>query len=187
MILYSGMDTEYAYDIKIPKDRIAVLIGKDGSIKNELEEQTGCRIDVDSKEGDVKLIGTDSVKLYMLKDVVKAVGRGFNPDIAMRLFKQDYILELVDISEYVKSKDHLARIRGRVIGKNGKARERIEEFTECNLSVYGKTVAIIGFCDNVAIAQRAVESLIQGSPHTSVFKWLEKHRKKAGFSAATGF
>jgi ribosomal RNA assembly protein len=177
----------FEYSLKIPKDRIAVLIGKDGVSKKQIEEYTSCKLDIDSKEGDVTVIGSDSVKLYMLKDVVKAVGRGFNPDVAMRLLKQDYVLELIDMSEFIKNKDQLGRVRGRVIGKNGKARERIEEFTECSLSVYGKTVAIIGDSEHIGIAQRAVESLIQGSPHTSVFKWLEKHRKKASFASATGF
>lgn len=178
---------EYTYELKIPKERIAVLIGAGGQIKTDLEEQTKIKINIDSKEGDVVLKGTDSVNLYLLKDVIKAVGRGFNPEIALRLLKQDFVLELVQMSEFVKSKDSMIRLKGRVIGKAGKARETIEELTECSISVYGKTIAIIGFCDDVSVCKRAVESLLSGSPHASIYKWLEKNRKATRQSMATGF
>ncbi len=168
---------EFSYELKIPKERIAVLIGKDGATKDDLESQTNSVISVDSKEGDVRITSTDSVQVYILKDIVKAVGRGFNPEIAMRLLKQDFVLELLSLSDFVKSQNQIMRLKGRVIGKGGKARETIEELTETNISVYGKTIAIIGFCDDVAVCKKAVESLLSGSPHSSVYKWLEKYRK----------
>ncbi|MCX6707311.1 MAG: KH domain-containing protein [Candidatus Woesearchaeota archaeon] len=52
-------DMEYSYDIKIPKDRVAVLIGKKGEVKKEIEECTKSKIKIDSKEGvHVKAIGS---------------------------------------------------------------------------------------------------------------------------------
>lgn len=178
---------EYSYELKIPKERVAVLIGKDGSIKKELEEQSKISIQVDSKEGDVKLIGSNSVNLYILKDIIKAIGRGFNPEVAMLLFKQDYVLELISLADFVKSPNQMLRLKGRVIGKAGKARETLEEYTETSISVYGKTIAILGFCDNVAICKKAIESLLTGSPHSSVYKWLEKYRKQQKFAELANF
>jgi ribosomal RNA assembly protein len=178
---------EYTYELKIPKERIAVLVGKEGKVKLELEEQTGAKIFIDSKEGDVRLTSSDSVKLFLLKDIVRAIGRGFNPEIAMQLLKQDYVLELISLSDFVKSQNQMLRLKGRVIGKNGKSRETIEELTETRMVVYGKTIAIIGFCDNVAISKRAVESLLQGSQHASVFKWLEKYRRQRKFDEMASF
>lgn len=178
---------EFSYELKIPKERIAVLIGKDGAIKTELEAQTESTIDVDSKEGDVKITSSNSVNLYILKDIIKAVGRGFNPEIAMSLLKPDYVLELLALADYVKSPNQMLRLKGRVIGKGGKARETLEEFTETSISVYGKTVAIIGFCDHVAVCKKAIESLLSGSPHSSVYKWLEKHRKAQHLSQMIDF
>jgi len=49
--------------------------------------------------------------------------------------------------------------------------------TGCFISVYGKTVAIIGLISQVSIARRAVESLLMGSMHASVYKWLEKQKR----------
>lgn len=177
---------EFTYDLKIPKERVAVLIGKDGSVKKELEDQTKIKIDVDSKEGDVRLIGSDSVNLYLIKDIVKAIGRGFNPEVAMQLLKQDYVLELINMADYVKSPNQMLRLKGRVIGKAGKARETIQELTDTSISVYGKTIAIIGFCDNVAVSKKAVETLLSGSQHSAVYKWLEKHRRQSKFDEISG-
>lgn len=169
---------EFNYDLKIPKDRIAVLIGKEGFVKQELESQTGINIDVDSKEGDVKLKGENSLNLYALKEVVLAVGRGFNPDIAQLLLKQDYVLDIIPLLDYVKNKGHLDRIKGRVIGAKGKSRSTIESLTDTFISVYGKTIAIIGRSENVISAKKAIESLLQGSPHSNVYRFLEKNRTR---------
>ena len=168
---------EYSLEIKIPKERVAVLIGKNGEVKKELEEFTKAKIEVDSKEGDVKITGADSLKIYAVKEVIRAVGRGFNPELAKLLFKPDYVLEVILLLDFVKHKGHFERIKGRVIGANGKSRETIENLTGTYLSVYGKTVSILGRAEDVVISVRAVESLLQGSPHANVYKLLEKNRR----------
>lgn len=122
--------------------------------------------------------GQDSIALFQLKDVIKAIGRGFNPEVATRLFKQDFAFELLSITDYVKKKNHIMRLKGRLIGKNGKARESIEELTETSVSVYGKTVGVVGPYDRVAVSKKALEMLLSGSPHSSVFKMLEKQHKQ---------
>ncbi len=169
---------EFAYELKIPRERIAVLIGTDGEVKKELEELTGSQINVDSKEGDIRITGEDSLSLYAIREVVRAIGRGFNPDIARLLLKPDYVLEIIQLQEFVKNKkNHFDRVRGRVIGSGGKAREQIEQLTESFICVYGKTVSIIGDNESVVIAKKAVESLLNGSPHSNVYRFLEKNRK----------
>ncbi len=168
---------EYLYDTKIPKERIAVLIGKDGETKKQIESALNVKLRIDSNEGDVFLEGKDALGLYCAGEVVKAVGRGFNPDIALLLLKQDYILEIVNMAGYIKSKKSIIRLKGRVIGAEGRSRKIIEEFTETYISVYGKTIGIIGLSEKVAVARKAVELLLNGSPHSTVYKWLEKRRR----------
>jgi len=167
---------EYLYDTKIPKERIAVLIGKDGITKKQIESATNIKLKIDSKEGDVFLEGEDALGLYSAREVVRAIGRGFNPEIALLLLKPDYMFEMLNMLDYVKSKSSIIRLKGRVIGAEGRSRKTIEELTETYISVYGKTIGIIGFSENVAIAKKAIESLLSGSPHSSVYKWLERRR-----------
>jgi len=169
---------EYSYELKVPKNRVAVIIGKNGSVKKDICEATNTKLDIDSKEGDIFVSGEDGLGLYTAREIIRAIGRGFNPDIAKLLLKPDYIFEVVDLSEYVgKSKDVLLRLKGRVIGKEGKSRKLIEELTECNISVFGKTISIIGMPESAASARQAVESLLRGSTHANVYKWLEKRRR----------
>lgn len=168
---------EYSHALKITRDRLAVLIGKKGEVKRELENLTKTKIQVDSKEGDVVITGKDPLNLFALKEVIKAIGRGFNPEVATLLMKQDYMLELISLSEYAKGARDMARLKGRVIGQDGKGRKTIENLTETKICVYGKTVGIIGDVDKVPMARRAVESLLGGSRHATVFKWLEGRRR----------
>ncbi len=168
---------DYSYEMKIPASRIAVLIGKAGAVKKRIERETGIKITVDSVEGDVFLFGDDALSLYTVREIITAVGRGFNPDVAMQLLKPDYAFEQLNLADKASTKNHLIRIKGRVIGSNGKARELIEELTDCRISVFGKTISIIGRVESANICRKAIESLIKGSRHAAVYKFLEKHRR----------
>lgn len=170
---------EYSYELKIPLNRVAVLIGKSGSVKKEIESITKTSLDIDSKEGEVIVTGEDALGMFSAREVIKAIGRGFNPDFAQQLLKGDYVLEIVDVSEYTgKSKNKMLRMKGRVIGSEGKSRKMIEKLTETYISVFGKTIGIIGKAENVYMAKKAVDSLLSGSPHSNVYRWLERQRVK---------
>ena len=168
----------YQYELKIPKERIAVLIGKGGETKKLLEESIGIHINVDSKEGDVVISGDDAIRLFDAREVIMAVSRGFNPNVALLLLKPDYVYETVNLMDFVTSQNSLIRVRGRVIGKEGKSRIIIEQITDTFISVFGKTIAIIGTAEKTNLARRAIMSLVQGSRHSSVYKWLEKKARE---------
>jgi ribosomal RNA assembly protein len=55
----------------------------------------------------------------------------------------------------------------------------IEELTNTYISVYGHYVSIIGKPEDVKLASNAVMMLITGSMHSTVYKMLEKARRKA--------
>ena len=169
---------EYSYELKIPKDRIAVLIGKSGDIKKKIETETHSKLHIDSKEGDIRISGEDSMGLFTAREIIKAIGRGFSPEISMLVLKSDYLLEIITISDYTgKSKNSSIRLKGRVIGADGKTRRFVEDATETYISVYGKTIGIIGEAEATMLARRAIESLLKGAPHSSVYKWLERKKK----------
>ena len=166
----------FSYELKIPKERIAVLIGKKGETKRKLQKLTKTRINVDSKEGDITISGEDAVNLFSTKELIKAIGRGFNPEIAQLLLKQDYALEIFNLSDFAKNKNVLQRMKGRVIGAKGKTRQLIENLTGVFISVYGKTISIVGEMQALAKARRAIEMLLRGSQHSKVYQWLENFR-----------
>ncbi len=173
--------SEFTYEVKIPEERVAVLIGTDGSTKKLIEEETGSALDI-TAEGDVVISGEDGLGLYTTKEIVKAIARGFNPKVALLLLKQDYAFELIDMKDIAgKSKNTLQRLKGRVIGKGGRAREEIERLTDCHVTVYGKTIGIIGETVQVGLSRQAVAMLLQGAMHKTVYKFLEKKKKEMLF------
>lgn len=171
-------EMEYTQHVKVPKDRVAVIIGQKGKGKQELEERMGVALSIDSKEGDVRIASSDTLRLYVAQEVVRAIARGFNPDIALGLQKTEYMLELLNITEYAKSKNQLARLKGRVIGEGGKSRETIEQLSETNIVIYGKTIGIIGPSDCVQVAKKGIDMLLTGAPHATVFRILERWRRE---------
>ena len=173
---------------RIPEDRIGVLIGPGGRTKRTIVEATGATVDIDAEDGEVTVSspGTDPVAALKARDLVLAIGRGFSPQRAMRLLKEDTFLGVIDIKLATshREKAALRRIRARVIGSAGKARSRIEELSGCSMSVYGSTVALIGEEDQLERATRAVELLLRGSEHSTVFHLLARLRRDAAVEEA---
>ena len=170
-------------EIKIAKERIAILIGKKGEIKRRIARLTNTKIKVDSKEGDVIITGEDGLGVYTAKQIVQAIARGFNPDKALSLLDDENIFEIINIRDYARNtRNDLKRIKARVIGREGKAKEMIEYLTNVDLSIYGKTIAMIGKVEDVDIARHALNNLLAGSRHGKVYAYLQRQRelKKTG-------
>lgn len=168
--------------IRVPQDRVGTIIGKNGETKKMLQRISGIRLDIDT-EGEVvihdEIENTDPILALKIIDVVKAIGRGFAPDKATRLFEDDEYLEIVDLKEFVAGRDNqLARIRGRVIGRKGKTRKTIEDLTGVYVTVYGNTIALIGNSVSLPIAKHAIELLLNGSEHATVYHYLESQRPR---------
>ncbi len=165
------------YELRIPRARVACLIGKKGETKRLIERSTKTRLRV-SSEGDVQIDG-EGYNGYICETVVKAVGRGFNPLVALQLLQENYALEIIEIKDVAGNKPHkLTRIRSRLIGERGKARRIIERLTRCHVCVYGKTVSIIGEYEPLNVAFRGLQKLLHGSPHGHVYGFLEREMRK---------
>jgi ribosomal RNA assembly protein len=175
----SGPDTF----VRIPKDRVGILIGPEGKVKQYIEERLHVKLDVDS-EGGVTITlseqATDPSLLLKAKDVVSAIGRGFSPEVSFRLMRnEDDIFDIIDLRQiFGRSESDIKRIKGRVIGADGKTRKLIEELTEVNMAVYGHTVGFIGSFEHVEAARNAVQMIIEGCQHHTVYKYLQRRRSE---------
>ena len=125
------------YEIKIPKARIAVLIGEKGTTKRLIEKVSGTKLRIDSEEGDVIISSEESLNAFTTQDVVKAIGRGFNPEIALKIIRENKVLEIVDMDSFAKTKNHLMRIKARIIGREGKIRIIELEMNEGSIFLIG--------------------------------------------------
>lgn len=163
--------------IRIPEKRLAVVIGKNGETKQKISQKTKTKLFIDSAEStiEVKTNATNTTGFYTALDIIKAIGRGFSPEHAFLLLKPDYVLEVITVSDWVQgSEKELQNKRGRIIGKQGKARTEIEQKTGCAIAVQGKTVGIIGLMEDIPKAKKAIEMLLRGSTHEKAYRYLNQ-------------
>jgi ribosomal RNA assembly protein len=167
--------------VRIPKERVGILIGPEGKVKQHLEEKLQVKLEVDS-EGSITIVlsekATDPSLLLKAKDVVTAIGRGFSPEVTFRLIRnEDEIFDLIDLRLiFGRSESDIKRVKGRIIGADGKTRKLIEELTEADVVVYGHTVGLIGSFEQVDAAHNAVQMIIDGCQHHTVYNYLQKKR-----------
>lgn len=169
--------------VTIPAERVGVLIGEHGSVKSKIEKTCGVELRVDGETGNVAIYASGEIAdpsvLFTVKNIVLAIGRGFSPSRAFKLLDGDMILKTIDLRDYFgKSNSEVQRIKGRIIGRDGKTRGLIENLTKTDVSVYGHTVCIIGDAEKSAIASEAVEMLIRGAQHGTVYKYLHRKRRE---------
>lgn len=168
--------------VRVPMDRIGVVIGPDGETKQMIERRGQVTLDIDSDSGEIEIDDRDAedpLMPLMAEDVVRALGRGFSPEHALKLFNDDYYIQIFDVHDYVgKKKKNVERIVGRVVGADGKTRRILEELTGCHLSIYGHTVSMISDIDSMEAAKTAIDMLLSGSEHASVYRFLENKRRE---------
>lgn len=170
--------------LKIPKERIGALIGLDGATKKYIEKALSVELQIESETGGVTITLTENAEdpssLFRAKEVVNAIGRGFSPERASGLIRdEEAVLDVIDLRViFGRSESDIRRVKGRIIGMDGKTRRIIEELTETDVSVYGHTVAIIGNIEQVQAARGAIQMLIKGSLHSTVYRFLHRKRRE---------
>ena len=160
------------------------MIGPNGATKKHIEKTLSVKLKIESETGGVAITLVENAEdpslLFKVKDVVTAIGRGFSPEIAFHLIRdEEAFLEIIDLREiFGRSESDIRRVKGRIIGMGGKTRRIIEELTETNVCVYGHTVSLIGDIEQVQAAREAIQMLIRGSLHSTVYRFLNRKRRE---------
>ncbi|MEM1764491.1 MAG: KH domain-containing protein, partial [Thermofilaceae archaeon] len=152
-----------------------VIIGKDGSNKTALERAFNVILNVDSKTSTVYISPTQGMtplEVMRARLAIEAISLGFSLEDALQLSDENWCFEVIDLSEITRNADDLRRIKARIIGEEGKARRNIEQMAHVKIVVGEKTVGILGECDNVEVARKALTMLIQGRTHGTVYGYL---------------
>lgn len=166
--------------VTIPGDRIGALIGEGGETMREIESRAEVRLDIDSETGSVKVESVgDPILGLKGPDIVKAIGRGFAPEDAMRLLEDDMqMFEMVDLDAATRNKKDLRRKKGRLIGEDGRTRELMEELSGADVVIYGSTLGAIGKPEQVDAVRSATEMILDGAPHGAVYSFLERRHNE---------
>ncbi len=149
-------------EILVPNDRIGIF---NRAVIESIEKESGTKLE---RRDNVIFVSGEGLEAYQTALVVKAVGRGFAPVRAMKIF-EGMQLEIIKLEE--KS---AKRIKARIIGTNGKARRKLEYLSRCLISVYGNTVSLIGPPEKIIGTKKAMEMLVCGANHNTVYTFLER-------------
>ncbi len=170
-------------NLKVPFNRLGAVIGKNGSVKDKIEKSGDVKLDIDSNNGVITVFQkNDAVKAMLSLNVIQAIARGFNPEKAMLLFDENMQLIVISIKEYAnKNSKRISEIKGRLIGREGHTREIIEELTRTYVSISGNTVSIIGDFVSIQYSREAINMLLQGRKHKTVYSYLEKNAGELKF------
>jgi len=168
--------------IRIPMQRIGVLVGHNGEIRKKIEELSKISFKINSEQGEIIINDqdvSDPLDIFKIENVIRAIGRGFSPEKALVLFNENMDLFIFDIHDYVgKKPSHVKRLKSRIIGRNGKTKRVIETLTDTYISIYGHTISVIGSIIEIDVAKKAVDKLLMGSKHATVYRFVETNMRK---------
>ena len=150
----------------VPEERVGVLTK---AVLSRLEKETGVKTKI---EGNGVMMDGEGLGVLTARNFIKAVGRGFSPERAWKLLGEDQTLEIIELGSLTEKRQK--EIKARVIGTSGKMRERLEDKTGASISVYGKTISVIGGWQEAYRAKEAIEMIIKGAEISTVNRWLER-------------
>ena len=158
--------------VSLNEETIEILRNKKEWLE-KIENLSNCKLRIEDQELEVE--GEDQLTVIRVKEVLKAISRGFDLQTALYLLDENYYMDVLDLKEWGKSRERRVELKGRVIGRKGSFKRMIEEKTNTKIAVKGKTISIIGKWDNVNLARRAIEMILEGKMHSTVQKFLERN------------
>ncbi len=164
--------------VGVSEARLKSISGRDSWFISEVEKITGTKITINRETSEIIIDVSKEVKqsdIIRAKEMIQAYVYGFDPNDALRLRDPDVFMEIINLKDYLSSND-ISRVKGRIIGAGGKTKSAIIEFTGAGISISDNEIVIIGKFDQLQAAKRAIEMLIDGAPHTVVYRFLERFR-----------
>jgi len=143
-------------------------------LKNKIELEESLKVKITNRGKEIYLKGTPENE-YFGEKVIDAINFGFSVQTSLLIKKEDLLFEIINIKANTTRKD-LERIRGRIIGKEGKALKVLTSLTGCFFEMNDNQIGIIGSPDLIKNAQSACISIIKGSKHSNVYAHLEKNK-----------
>ncbi len=152
-------------------------IKKNPSLLHELEKFARVRFD---EANNMVLIESKDEKSDVLKvrDFVIALDNCIEESLGLEILRKDFMVYLIDLRNIFSDKEDIRRILGRIIGEQGKIKAKIIEMTGCHLQINDSKILLVGSYEDVEYAKQAIQIIVDGSPYTRLFKYLEKVRRE---------
>jgi ribosomal RNA assembly protein len=138
-----------------------------------LEEKLSVSIQIAGKKA---IISGETFNEYEAEKVIEAIDFGFQVKTALTLKEEDMNFIKLPIKKITK-KNNLERVRGRIIGKEGKTKRTIQNLANCEITLKNNEVGIIGNAEDIEETKTALIKLIYGSKEANVYKFLEERNR----------
>ena len=142
--------------------------------RKKLEKELNVKITNRGKEIYIDGSSEDEV---IAEQAIEALNFGFPLSAALDIKKIEFEFSKVNINEYKKNKN-LERVKGRIIGKGGKALSSLAKLANAYFEVKGHEVGIIAEAEEMQRAEEAIIMLCQGAKHGNVYAHLERNQPK---------
>ncbi|ELA42916.1 uncharacterized protein VICG_00231 [Vittaforma corneae ATCC 50505] len=164
--------------IPVPESRVRVLKQEWMKIYTPIVQlgKLQIRFNPKTKHVEIRTCPSTADLCYLERSMtyIQAVLDGFKPEDAVAIMKfKDVFTESFHIQDIRKLKSsHLSRAIGRIIGRDGRIKESIENFSRCKFILRDERVSLLGCEENIKIAKDAIGRLVQGSEPASIFNRL---------------
>ncbi len=160
--------------ILIPEKRASILLKNRKKNVEKIENLLHAKIKA-TKTGEVEVSCTDAIEELITCDIIKAIGRGFSVEDSLKLLEDNSGFQVISITDFVNTKAAEIRLKGRIIGREGKIKSFLEKELDINMCIYGKTVSVIGNYNNIEVAKQIIELLLKGGSYASMRKIIQKN------------
>lgn len=145
-------------------------------IKNRKRLENALNVKITNRGKEVTIDGSPEQE-YEAAQTIEALNFGFPYKDAISIPEEGLLLEIINIKDYT-GKSNMERVRGRVIGKGGKALKTLSTLTECAIEMVDNKIGIIGSPENIKRATEAIIIIIKGGKHSAAYNELEHNFPK---------
>ncbi len=156
--------------------RIIVIDKLPRVTKNRKRLEQELNVKITNKKNEISLEG-DPNNEYLAEKVIEALDYGIPYSEALKIKKEDKSFEIINIKEYTNQKN-LVRVRGRIIGQNGKVLKTLSTLTDSSIELKENFIAIVTDTENMERLTRAIIAILKGAKHGAVYKELEHNFPK---------
>lgn len=149
-------------------------IGRILKYRKDIEKSAKVRLNI--TKGEIEIDSDDAYEEYLARRIIEALNYSFDFQSAVKLKSENFMMDVIRIKEAVRP-SRIKTVLGRLIGEKGRTKKIISELSDCSIAIKDYDIAIIGTTTDVPLAIHAINSLIHGAPHSSVYAYLEKNRR----------
>jgi len=165
----------------VPPEKARDVLRRGGRTRRLIEERFNVSLAIDDETGSVSVkYGSEkAAEAYLaVTKIMAAISAGFDERAIRDMIEKDLSFVVLDLEEIVgSSRPTLTRVKGRIIGERGRARQKVEEVTGCAVSIYENKVGVLGPQETIDVAREAVERLSKGFQHQSVYRFLDSRMR----------